>query len=315
MKYKILLIAPAIFLASSVFAQETKSNASDVAIRVTLLGTGSPVPSPDRFGPSTLIEVGEEKLLFDVGRGATVRLAQAKVSLKNITVFLTHLHSDHINGLGDLWSSGYMAPVFNENPLKIFGPTGIAELTGGLKKAFQPDIDIRLVEMSKRGQPFHLSGANFDATEVNNDGVVFSRGGVIVTAIRVNHAENKAFGYRVDYKGKSVVISGDTNFSENLVNKSKGADLIIHEVMGVSDKQMENPLIKDVLEAHTTPEQAGSLFSKVQPKMAVYTHILLFGVSEEALVTKTRKTYSGPLVIGYDLMTIEVDEEVTIIKK
>jgi len=201
------LIVPAIFLALSVFAQEIKSNASNEAIRVTLLGTGSPEPSPNRFGPSTLIEVGEEKLLFDVGRGATIRLAQAKVSLTNITVFLTHLHSDHINGLGDLWTSGYMYPVLNEKPLKIFGPTGIAELTSGLKKAFQPDIDIRSVEMSKLGQPFHLSGANFDPTEVKNDGVIFNKGGVKVTAIRVNHAENKAFGYRVDYNGKSVVIS------------------------------------------------------------------------------------------------------------
>jgi len=102
-----------------------------------------------------------------------------------------------------------------------------------------------------------------------------------------------------------------------LLNKSKGAYLIIHEVLVVSDKQMQNPFIKSLLDAngHTTPEQAGTLFSKVQPKMAAYTHILLLGVSEEELVTKTRKTYSGPLVIGDDLMTFEVDEEVTIVKK
>lgn len=315
MKYAILLTVLTIFLTSSVFAQETKSNVSDGAIRVTLLGTGSPAPSPNRFGTSTLIEVGKEKLLFDVGRGTMVRLVQAKVPLKNITVFLTHLHSDHINGLGDLWASGYMAPVFNEKPLKIFGPTGIAELTDGLKKAYQPDIDIRTVEMLKSNQPFHLSGADFDATEVKDEGVVFDKGGVKVTAIRVRHAENKAFGYRVDYDGKSVVISGDTGFSENLMKMSEGTDLIIHEVMCVSDKLMETPLFKGGLEAHTTPEQAGTLFSKVRPKLAVYNHIMLIGNSEETLVTKTRKTYSGSLVIGYDLMTIEVDEEVTILKK
>ena len=150
------------------------------------------------------MEAGDQKLIFDVGRGATVRLAQAKVPLRNITVFLTHLHSDHINGLGDLWASGYMTPVFREKPLEIFGPTGIVQLTDGLKIAFQPDVDIRSVEMSARDQPFHLSGANFDATEVRDDGVVFDMGGVKVTAIRVKHAENKAFGYRIDYEGKSV---------------------------------------------------------------------------------------------------------------
>lgn len=310
-----LILSIVILSTSSVFSQETNSNLSAGVIRVTLLGTGSPEPSPNRFGPSTLVEAGGEKLLFDVGRGATVRLAQAKVPLKNITVFLTHLHSDHINGLGDLWSSGYMGPVFREKPLKIFGPTGIVQLTDGLKLAFQPDVDIRSTEMAARKLPFHVSGANFDPSEVKGDGVVFDRGGVTVTAIRVKHAENKAFGYRVDYDGKSVVISGDTAFSENLMEKSKGADLIIHEVMGVSDKLMKNPLIKGVLEVHTTPEQAGTIFSKVQPKLAVYTHILLFGVSEKDLVTETRKTYSGPLKVGQDLMTFIVDDDVTMIKE
>lgn len=306
------LVVTIFAIVLGLFAANSTSAGS---IRVTLLGTGTPEPRADRYGPSTLVEAGDEKLIFDVGRGATVRLAQAKVPLRSITVFLTHLHSDHINGLGDLWASGYMAPVFREKPLKIFGPTGIAQLTDGLKIAFQPDVDIRSVEMSARDQPFHFSGANFDATEVKRDGVVFDKGGVKVTAIRVKHAENKAFGYRVDYDGKSVVISGDTSFSENLMKKSQGADLIIHEVMGVGDKQMKSPLIKGILEAHTTPEQAGTLFSKVQPKLAVYTHIILFGVSEKELVTETRKTYSGPLKVGQDLMTFIVDDDVTIIKK
>ena len=315
MKKLIVALSIVILSTSSGCAQETNSNVSAEVIRVTLLGTGSPEPSPNRFGPSTLVEVGGEKLLFDVGRGATIRLAQAKVPLKNITVFLTHLHSDHINGLGDLWASGYMAPVFREKPLKIFGPTGIVQLTDGLKLAFQPDVEIRSAEMAAWKQPFHVSGANFDPTEVKGDGVIFDGGGVKVTAIRVKHAEKKAFGYRVDYNGKSVVISGDTSFSENLMKKSKGADLIVHEVMGVGEKLMKDPLIKGLLEIHTTPEQAGVLFSKVQPKLAVYTHILLGGVSEKDLVTETRKTYSGPLKVGQDLMTFVVDDDVTMIKK
>lgn len=308
MKSKIAIFAVVLGL----FAADVVSAES---IRVTLLGTGTPEASPDRFGPATLVEAGDEKLIFDVGRGATVRLAQANVPLKNITVFLTHLHSDHINGLGDLWASGYMGPVFREKPLKIYGPTGIAQLTNGLKIAFQPDIEIRSAEMAARNQPFHLSGADFDVTEVKGDGVVFDKGGVKVTAIRVNHAENRAFGYRVDFDGKTVVISGDTSFSENLMKKSEGADLIVHEVMGVSDMLMKNPLIKGVLEVHTTPAQAGTLFSKVQPKLAVYTHILLFGVSEEDLVTQTRETYSGPLKVGQDLMTFVVDDEVSIMNR
>jgi len=293
----------------------TVNAANAESIRVTLLGTGTPEASPTRFGPSTLVEAGKEKLIFDAGRGVTVRLAQANVSLTNITVFLTHLHSDHINGLGDLWASGYMTPTFRDKPLKIFGPTGIAELTSGLKMAFQPDIDIRSTEMSARGLPFHLSGTTFDATEVERDGVVFDKGGVKVTAIRVKHAENKAFGYRVDYAGHSVVISGDTGFSKNLMKKAQGADLIIHEVMAVDDNQLKNPLIKAALTEHTTPEQAGILFAKAKPKMAVFTHIILMGVSADAIEKKTRKTYSGPLTVGQDLMTFVVDDDVSIIDR
>jgi ribonuclease Z len=284
-------------------------------IRVTLLGTGSPEASPERSGPSTLVEVGDEKLIFDVGRGATVRLQQAKVPLVNVTVFLTHLHSDHINGLGDLWSSSYMSPTFRDKPLKVFGPTGVAELTNGLRMAFQPDIDIRSAEMATRDLPFHLSGAAFDATVVDREGVVFDKGGVIVTAIRVNHAENRAFGYRVDYDGHSVVISGDTSFSENLMMKAQGADLIIHEVMAVSDELSKDPLMSFIFEAHTSPEQAGSLFASAKPKMAVFTHIILLDVTETQLEMATRKTYLGPLRVGQDLMTFLVDDEVTIMDR
>ena len=99
------------------------------------------------------------------------------------------------------------------------------------------------------------------------------------------------------------------------MEKARGADLIIHEVMGVSDAMLKNPLMKVVLEAHTTPEQAGSLFADAKPKLAVFTHIILGGMSEEQLETATRKTYSGPLVVGQDLMTFVVGDDVTIMER
>ena len=121
------------------------------SMRVTLLGTGGPEPSPDRFGPSTLVEAGEEKLIFDAGRGATIRLAQAKVPLSGITVFITHLHSDHLNGLSDLWTTGYMPPTLRKTPLEIYGPPGIVGLAGGLQIAFKADVEIRSKELAERG--------------------------------------------------------------------------------------------------------------------------------------------------------------------
>ena len=279
----------------------------------TLLGTGSPEPNPDQFGPSTLVEAGEEKLIFDVGRGATIRLAQAKVPLSDITVFITHLHSDHLNGLSDLWTLSYNPTIHKKTPLEIYGPPGIVELAGGLQVAFKADLEIRSTELAERGVEFSTSAATIDATEVGREGVFFNRGGVKVSAISVEHGGSKAFAYRVDYGRRSVVISGDTRFSKNLIDKARGVDLIIHEVMAVNEELLKgSPLLQDILTGHTPPEDAGVVFREVGPKMAVYNHIIRIGASDEAIETATRKTYSGPLKIGQDLMTFVVDDEVSI---
>jgi ribonuclease Z len=116
--------------------------------------------------------------------------------------------------------------------------------------------------------------------------------------------------------GRSVVISGDTRMSKNLIEQARGADLIIHEVMAVNEELLKgSALIQQILTVHTSPEDAGILFREVEPKMAVYNHIIRIGVSDEAIVTATSKTYSGPLKVGQDLMTFVVDDEVSIINR
>jgi len=283
------------------------------SIRVTLLGSGGPEPNPDQLGPSTLVEAGEEKLIFDVGRGATIRLAQAEVPLTDITVFITHLHSDHLNGLADLWTTGYMPPTLRQTPLEIYGPPGTAALAGGLQVAFKADLEIRSKELGER---LSASGATFNATEIGREGVIFDRGGVTVSAISVEHGASTAFAYRVDYAGRSVVISGDTNFSKNLINKARGVDLVIHEVMAVDEKLLKSsPMLQGILTAHTSPEDAGILFRDVGTKMAVYNHVIRVNASDESIETATRKNYSGPLKFGQDLMTFVVDDDVSIINQ
>ncbi len=305
MKKAIMLVAILAFLSTS--------NVSAESIRVTLLGSGGPEPNPERFGPSTLIEAGEEKLIFDAGRGAVIRLEQAGVSLSGTTVFITHLHSDHLNGLSDLWTTGYIPPTLRQTPLEIYGPPGIVELADGLQVAFKADLEIRSKELGER---LSASGTTFNATEIGREGVFFDRGGVTVSAISVEHGAGTAFAYRVDYAGRSVVISGDTNLSKNLINKARGADLIIHEVMAVDEELLKgSDMIQLVLTGHTPPEDAGILFRGVEPKMAVFNHIIRVGMSDEAIVTATRKTYSGPLKVGQDLMTFVIDDEVSIIDR
>jgi ribonuclease Z len=134
---------------------------------------------------------------------------------------------------------------------------------------------------------------------------------VTVSAFLVDHGSvAPAFGYCIDYAGRSVVLSGDTRLSAHLIEKSVGVDLLVHEVGAVASAAA-TPDTERIMSLHLTPEEAGTVFSRVKPKMAVYSHILTFGVSDEELVARTRTTYAGPLVVGTDLMSFEVGDTVT----
>ena len=298
-----------IVTAHSVHAQD---------FRVTLLGTGDPTPSIDRFGPSTLVEAGTEKLVFDVGRGTTQRIFQLGMPLRAVTgVFLTHFHSDHVVGLPDLWLTGWLSPRFGGRmtPFRIWGPTGTAELMSGLETAYRADITIRIEDQS-----YSPEGIAIVAEEIA-EGVVFERNGVRVTAFDVDHGDviKPALGYRVDYRGRSVVISGDTRFSENLIRFSEGADLLIHEVAAAKAELLDKSEgVRAIIAHHTTPEEAGMVFDSVQPGLAVYSHVSLVFDSTiaaptlEDLEARTRTTYTGPLEIGEDLMTVEITDVIEV---
>ena len=289
------------------------------AIRVTLLGTGTPSPRPDRFGPSILVEAGDQKLLFDCGRGVPIRLAQLHVPMGQLTaVFLTHLHSDHVVGLPDLWLTGWLAnPQFGHRtqPMRLYGPRGTAAMVSALRAAFAADLRIRQAD-----EKLAPEGAEIAATEID-EGVVRDSGGVRVTAFTVDHGDDikPAFGYRIEYRGRVVVLSGDTRPSENLVRHARGADLLVHEVaMGRAAGLASSEAMRRVLAHHTTPEDAGRIFSRVRPRLAVYSHIALLSYDPangpptvDELLAATRTTWDGPLEIGEDLMRIDVGEQVT----
>lgn len=278
-------------------------------LQVTLLGTGNPGPAMDRFGPCILVEAGPEKLLFDAGRGAVQRLHQIDVSFGDITaLFLTHLHSDHVVGLPDLWLTGWI--ISNRStPLELWGPAGTADMATHLEAAYRFDIDIRVRD--DRAPP---TGGHLLAHDIS-EGVVLDRHGVRVTAFEVDHGPVRpALGYRVDYAGRAVVLSGDTRFSPNLIRFAKGTDLLIHEVAAATDEELErSEEARIVVGHHTTPQKAGEVFRQVRPKLAVYSHIALFSrVSTDDVRRLTRDVYDGPLVIGEDLMRFRVGEQVTV---
>jgi ribonuclease Z len=280
-------------------------------MRVVLLGTAGPEYFPDRLGISTLVEANGQKLLFDVGRGANQRLYQSRVNPKDITtIFLTHLHNDHFEGLPDLW----MTPWFllgRDHGFELWGPEGTDDMVQGMRQMFGHDLRARVNQFN----PIETLGIK---THIVRDGVVYERDGVKVTAFPVEHADgNPAFGYRVDWASRSVVLSGDTTYSENVVKHGAGADLIVHNVIAFSDRLSQMPEMKGVLAKLTTPEQAAEVFKKTRPKLAVFSHIVtkeLHGkIGEDQIITRTRAAgYDGPLDMGLDRMEIVVGNEVVV---
>ena len=231
--------------------------------------------------------------------------------------FLTHYHSDHVEGLPDLWMTGYIFGPFGSRsrPLRLWGPSdgtnsdGAGKIAKGLTEAFADDVRIREADE-------HVSAA---ATEIEThsfqpDGIVFDEAGVKVTAFAVNHGDliKPSVGYRIDYGARSVTISGDTKFNENLIKFAKGTDLLIHEVFMMSRQLATLPQLKPVADHHTSPEQAGEVFSRVQPKLAAYSHVILLGTTEEELLTRTKSAYAGPLVVGEDLLRFEVGDRIIV---
>lgn len=282
--------------------------AQNQAIKVIILGTGTPAPVMKRFGPSILVEAGGEKFLFDSGRGAAQRLHQLKISLSAINpVFLTHLHSDHVVGLPDLWLTGWLVwHGGRQVPLRVLGPVGTNEMTSFLEKAFQFDI-------RSRGSRQHAREGAVLVGEDIKEGVVYEKNDVTVTAFNVDHGNVPTFGYRIDYGRHSVVISGDTSFSENLIKFSKGVDLLIHEVLVASKEELRtSQQLRSFDKFHTIPEQAGEVFTRIRPKLAVFTHIQERNHTVDDLIALTRRTYAGPLEVGEDLLVIDVGEEVTV---
>ena len=280
-------------------------------IKVTLLGTGTPVPAMNRFGPSILVEAGGQRLLFDAGRGAMQRLTQLKVRWQDIDgVFLTHLHSDHVVGFPDLWLTGWLVSPGRDRPLRVWGPKGTQKMMSKLEEAYDFDIRIRLYD--DRPAP---NGVLLFAEDIN-EGVAFEKGGLKITAFEVDHSPVwPAFGYRVDYKGRSVVLSGDTRVSQNLVRHAQGVDLLVHEVASPESFQRAGvppERTKSVIAHHVTPEQAGEVFAKANPKLAVYSHIVHPDASEQDLIPPTRKNYAGRVEVGEDLMVIEVGEKIDV---
>ncbi len=255
--------------------------------KVTLLGTGTPIPSIDRFGPSTLIEAGDQKLLIDAGRGATIRLHQLNIPIGRLdALLLTHFHSDHISGVPDVWLTGWLESYFGsrQTPFRVIGPRGTKRLIAKLEEAYADDIRIRVAD-----------------EKLPPDG--------IATVVEE---------YERDGMGRVAVISGDTRYNQNVVKYAMGADLLVHEVAIARPELLSEAHIGRIMAHHTTAREAGMVFEQTKPKLAAYTHLVFLAsprvprASVAELVAETRQTYRGPLEVGEDLMSFEIGDTITV---
>ena len=307
-------------LALLLGATASAQTKTDSDFKVTLLGTGTPIPDLDRFVPSTLVEAGNKKLLFDAGQGATIHLRQINVSKGSImskidALFLTHYHSDHTLGIPDLWLTGWLGGGGRKEPFRLIGPVGAKSLMANLESAYALDIKIRLED-----EKLPPEGIATVVEEFEKDGVVYDSDGVKVIAFTVDHgaAIKPAVGYRIEYKGRAVVISGDTRYDQNVIKYGTGVDLLVHEVCVVRPELLSNPYIQRVVYHHTSPREAGQVFSLAKPKMAVYSHLVFLASDKvpratvDDIVAGTRETYSGPLQVGEDLMSFEIGDTVIV---
>ena len=280
--------------------------------RVVFLGTGTPLPDPDRAGPSTAV-VNDATYLFDVGPGVVRRAMEgarmgidALDSVNLRTAFVTHLHSDHTMGLPDLMLTPWV--MGRQEPLELYGPVGIGAMTDRIHDAWAEDIDRRLNDL----QPSPPRGYQVNVHEIE-PGVVYEDDNVTVSAIPVEHGPWTAFGYRIVTPDKTIVISGDARPTQALTDACDGCDLLIFEVYTMGSTARVTPEWQAYRRSyHTSTEELAEIAAESQPELLVLYHRANPGCdqagtncgdsgSEAEALAEIRELYSGPVVEAHDL--------------
>ena len=271
---------------------------------LTLLGTGSPLPSPDRAGPANLVQAGGLNLLFDCGRGATMRLAAAGVHPGQLhQVFLTHLHSDHVTDFNDLVTTRWAAwPVLS--PLPVTGPPGTAAFAERTIEMLRDDIGYRIAHHDDLNEP-----PRCDVNEVAI-GLAFEAEGVRVGSAPTDHRPvAPTVGYRVDHEGKSIVLAGDTVPCATLDALCANADVYVQTVVRPDlIKAFNFARFNDVVDYHSSVEDAGRTAARAGVKTLVLTHMVPGPMpgSEPEWIAQAAEHFDGEIVFAHDLMRIEI---------
>jgi ribonuclease BN (tRNA processing enzyme) len=280
------------------------------AARVVLLGTaGGPSPKRLRAAPAQAVLVGDAAYIVDCGDGVARQMRLAGIPLTRIrAVFITHQHSDHNAGYGNLlllgWASGLQAPVH------AYGPPPLAKMTRLFAEMNRYDIETR---MRDEGRP-PFAGLVVPH-EIRDGGLVMQDDRVRVTAALVDHPPVRpAFAYRFEAAGRSIVFSGDTAPSPSLVALAKGADVLVHEVIyvpGIEGLVGANPravrLREHLLASHTPTTEVGRIAAEAGVKTLVLTHLVPGddeSITDEMWAEGARARFKGEIVVGRDLLSL-----------
>lgn len=273
-------------------------------IDITLLGTGSPMVDPNRAGPSTLVQCGGSTFLVDCGRGVLMRAAAAGVGAANLTaLLLTHLHSDHITDLSDLITTRWVT-TFVPTPLPIIGPPGTRAVVEATLAALAPDISYRIAHHADITAPPEVQ-----VHEVNQGGV-WNSGGVRIAVAPTDHRPvEPTIAFRIEYDGASVVLAGDSVPCSTLDELASGANALVHTVIRKDLVElMPAQRIRDILDYHSSVEQAAATAARAGVQTLVLTHYVppLVPGQEDQWRALAAQEFSGRVELGNDLLRVSV---------
>ncbi len=272
--------------------------------KLTLLGTGCPSPSHLRYGPSSLVSYEGTNYLIDAGSGVTQRLSEVGIKPGEIDYFfITHLHSDHIVDLYQLFISGWHTG--RETKFKVFGPKGLKSHFDKIFEAYKEELDLRK-EWEKRP---NVEGLAYEITEIKNE-LKIELDNATIESVKVDHHPvDPAFGYKFIVGPKNIIFSGDTRYCKVLEQSSKDADILVHEVfvgLDYDPVRMSSDTIENISDYHTIPEEVGLLASNASVKKLILNHFVPPVFDEDILVERIAKHFDGEIIVGKDLMEFDI---------